>query len=90
MVLFGFPALTTIGASQVIQIIAAISGTLGNLQFGTINFNLVVPLTAVELAGVLIGAWLAHVVNQIVLRRFVGILCIPVGIFLIARALGWT
>lgn len=90
MVLFGFPALATIGASQVIQIIAAISGTLGNLRFGTINFALVAPLTIVELAGVFIGAWLAHAVNQIVLRRFVGILCIPVGLFLIARALQWS
>jgi uncharacterized membrane protein YfcA len=90
MVLFGFPALVTIGASQVIQIIAAISGTLGNLSFGRINFGLVLPLTVIELGGVLLGAWIAHLVNQNVLRRFVGILCIPVGVFLVARALGWT
>lgn len=90
MVLFGFPALATIGASQVIQIIAAISGTLGNLSFGTINWGLVIPLTVVELGGVLVGAWTAHAVNQVVLRRFVGILCIPVGAFLVARAFGWT
>jgi uncharacterized membrane protein YfcA len=89
MVLFGFPVLATIGASQVIQIIAAISGTLANLNFGTINFHLVLPLTVLELGGVLVGASLAHIVNQAVLRRFVGILCVPVGVFLAAQAIGW-
>jgi hypothetical protein len=89
MVLFGFPALATIGASQVIQIIAAISGTIGNLRFGSINFGLVLPLTGVELAGVFVGAWAAHAVNQNVLRRFIGMLCIPVGVFLVARAFAW-
>ena len=86
MVLFGFPALASIGASQVIQIIAAASGTLGNLQFGAIDFALALPVTASEVAGVFAGAALAHSVNQVILRRFVGILCIPVGLFLIARA----
>jgi uncharacterized protein len=87
MVLFGFPALASIGASQVIQIIAAASGTLGNLQFGAIDFALALPVTGSEVAGVFAGAALAHSVNQLVLRRFVGVLCIPVGVFLIARAL---
>jgi uncharacterized membrane protein YfcA len=87
MVLFGFPALASIGASQVIQIIAAASGTLGNLQFGVIDFALALPVTACEVVGVFAGAALAHSVNQLVLRRLVGILCIPIGVFLIARAL---
>jgi uncharacterized protein len=89
MVLFGFPALASIGASQVIQIIAAVSGTLGNLTFGSIDFALALPVTGAEVAGVFGGAAAAHAVNQLVLRRFVGVLCIPVGLFLIARALEW-
>ena len=89
MVLFGFPALASIGASQVIQIIAAVSGTLGNLSFGSIDFRLAIPVTAAEVGGVIVGAWLAHAVKQIMLRRFVGVLCVFVGLFLIARALGW-
>lgn len=40
LVLFGFPALASIGASQVIQIIAAVSGALGNLRFGAINYKI--------------------------------------------------
>lgn len=90
MVLFGFPALASIGAGQVIQIVAALSGTLGNLAFGGIDFTLALPIAAAEVAGVVVGAAIGHAVNQIVLRRFVGMLCLPVGLFLIARAFGWA
>ena len=37
--MLGFPALVSIGVSQVIQIVAAISGTLGNLRYGSIDFG---------------------------------------------------
>lgn len=89
MVLFGFPALAAIGTSQVIQIIAAASGTLGNLQFGTINFSIASVVTVLEIAGVFLGARIVHSVNADSLRKFVAVLCIAVGIYLIARALGW-
>ena len=88
MVMFGFPALTSIGASQVIQIIAALSGTLGNLQFGTVNFKIAAVVTLLEIAGVFVGARIVHAVNAEPLRKSVGVLCIAVGVFLIARALG--
>lgn len=89
MMLFGFPALVSIGASQVIQIIAAVSGTLGNLKFGSIDFALAGPVTIVEMAGVFLGSRLAHSVNQVLLRRFVGVACIPVGLLIIVHALEW-
>ncbi|MEK6594643.1 MAG: sulfite exporter TauE/SafE family protein [Pseudomonadota bacterium] len=89
MVLFGFPALVSIGASQVIQIIAAVSGTLGNLQFGTINFKIAAVVTLLEIAGVFVGARIVHAVNAELLKNFVAALCIAVGVFLIVRVLGW-
>jgi hypothetical protein len=88
MLLFGFPALTSIGASQVIQIIAAVSGSLGNLQFGTINFRIAAIVTLLEIAGVFAGARIVHAVNAAPLRRFVALLCIAVGGVLLMRALG--
>ena len=89
MIVLGFPTLASIGASQVIQILAAASGTLGNLAFGSIDFALALPVTVAEVAGVGGGAAIAHAVNQVVLRRFVGALCVPVGVLLIAHALRW-
>lgn len=87
MVVLGFPALASIGTGQVIQIIAALSGTLGNLSFGSIDFRLALPVTLAEIIGVLVGVRWAHTVNHLALRRFVGLLCMAVGLFVLARAL---
>lgn len=89
MVLFGFPALTSIGTSQVIQIVAAVSGTLGNLKYGTIDFGIAATVTLIEIAGVLLGARIVHAVNADLLRKFVAVLCVVVGSTLLARELGW-
>ena len=89
MVMCGFPALTAIGTSQVIQIVAAISGTLANLKYGAIDFGIAALLTLIEIAGVILGARIVHAVNADVLRKFVAVLCIVVGCALIAREIGW-
>jgi uncharacterized membrane protein YfcA len=88
MVLFGFPALLSIGVSQVIQIVAAISGTLGNLRYGSIDFGIAIPVTLLEVAGAFVGVRIAHAVDAGVLRKFVAVLCLVVGIALVIRELG--
>ncbi|MEO7853534.1 MAG: sulfite exporter TauE/SafE family protein, partial [Rubrivivax sp.] len=60
MVLFGFPALSAIGASQVIQIFAAVSGSVGHLAHGNIDLRLAALLTVFEVAGVWFGVKAAH------------------------------
>ncbi len=87
LVLFGFPALASIGASQVIQILAALSGSAGHLANDVIDFKLAVPLTIVEVLGVWAGVHLAHAVDAGVLRRIVGVLSVAVGAALLYRAL---
>ena len=89
MVLCGFPALTSIATSQVIQIVAAVSGTLGNLKYGTIDFGIAGTVTLLEISGVLLGARIVHAINANLLRNFVAALCIVVGCALIAREFGW-
>lgn len=89
MVLFGFSPLTTIGVSQVIQILAAVSGSAGNLRYGSINFKLAIIVTFFELIGVLVGVRIVHAIDARSLRSYVGILCILVGAGLMIRALGF-
>jgi hypothetical protein len=89
MVLCGFPALASIGVSQVIQIIAAVSGTLGNLSFGAVDFTIAAVVTILEIAGVYVGARIAHAVSPGPLKWFVAWLCIAVGLFLIVHSF-WT
>lgn len=87
MMLLGFSPLTTIGASQVVQILAGVSGTVGNLQYGSINYKFLIICTIFEVVGVLIGARVVHAVNAQSLRGFVSVLCILVGAGLMMRAL---
>ena len=87
MVLFGFPALAAIGASQVIQILAAVSGSIGHLAQGHIDLRLAALLTVFEVAGVWLGVMLGHAVNARVLRNAVGVLCVLVGAALVVRVL---
>jgi uncharacterized membrane protein YfcA len=87
LVLFGFSPLTTIGASQVVQILAALSGTAGNMVHGSIDFRLAALVLVFEIVGVFAGVKLAHSVDARALRRLVGALCVMVGAGLLARAL---
>lgn len=85
MVLLGFPAIVAVGASQVVQIVAAVSGSLGHL--GIIDLALAAWLTGFEVAGVVAGVALAHRVDARTLRLGVGLLCVAVGIGLLLRNL---
>jgi uncharacterized protein len=87
MVLAGFPPLATIGASQVVQILAAGSGSAGNLLNGSIDFRLGAVLSVFEVVGVWAGVKIAHAVDQRSLRRGVGVLCIAAGVGLLVRTL---
>ena len=87
MVLFGFPALAAIGASQVIQILASVSGSIGHLAQGHIDLRLAALLTVFEVAGVWLGVQLGHAVDARLLRQAVGVLCVVVGAALVVRAL---
>lgn len=87
MVMLGFVPLAAIGTSQVLQIIAALSGSIGNLQFGRIDFGVAWWVTLAELAGVVLGVRLAHSVSMRVLRAMAATLCIVVGLAMLARTL---
>lgn len=87
MLLFGFSPLASIGASQVVQILAAISGTIGNLRFGTIDYKLAIALTIFEVIGVQLGVRIVHAIKPDSLRGTVAILSILVGTGLLLRSL---
>ncbi|MTJ92318.1 MAG: sulfite exporter TauE/SafE family protein [Desulfovibrio sp.] len=87
MVILGFAPLTAIATSQVIQITAALSGTLGNVSNGAINFSVASWVTVLELGGVILGARLAHTVSTATLKKTVSVVCILVGSFVLAREL---
>jgi uncharacterized membrane protein YfcA len=87
MVLAGFVPLAAVGTSQVLQIVAAVFGTAGNLAYGQVDFRVAAWITVFELAGVVVGVRLAHAVSVDTLRRLAAVLCIVVGAFMLWRSL---
>lgn len=87
MVIIGFAPLTSIATSQVIQIAAAFSGSVGNFYNNFIDIQLGLLVGVVEMAGVLAGAHMAHKVSQKLLKKIISLVCIVVGVFIMARSL---
>ncbi len=87
MVILGFAPLCSIATSQVIQITAAISGSLSNFQHGFIDFGVAMPVIVLELFGSALGAYLAHQVSQSILKKIVGFVCIILGGLIFCRSL---
>lgn len=87
MMALGFVPLAAIGASQVLQIVVAVSGTAGNLRFGSIDFATAAWVSPLLLLGVALGVRAAHAVSVMVLRRMAAGLCIVVGLFMLIRTL---
>ena len=87
MLVLGFFPLAAIGASQALQIVAALFGSLGNLQFGSIDFLLAGWITLFELAGAVAGARAAHAASVVLLRRTAAGLCVLTGLLMLARSL---
>jgi len=86
-VILRYVPLTAVATSQVLQIVAAASGSLGNLRYGFIDWYAAAVITVFELAGVMIGVRLAHVASALALRRLAGALCVVTGALLLARSL---
>jgi hypothetical protein len=83
MVILGFAPLAAVGASQVLQIVASLSGSLASLQDGRIDYGIAAWVTGFELAGVAAGVRLAHSVSALALRRIAAALCVAVGTFML-------
>jgi hypothetical protein len=86
MVILGYVPLTAVAASQVLQIVAAISGSIENLRHGFVDWRTAAVISVFELAGVVAGARLAHVASPLLLRRLAGALCVLTGGLLLFRS----
>jgi len=87
MVILRYAPLTAVATSQVLQIVAATSGSIENLRHGFIDWNSAAVITVFELLGVIVGVRLAHIASALILRRLAGVLCVITGGLLLARTL---
>jgi uncharacterized membrane protein YfcA len=86
MLALGFPALATVGVSQVLQVVSAAAGSVGNFALGTIDFSVALLLIPLELVGVMAGVALAHRMDTRGLRILAGLLCLVAGVSVALRA----
>ena len=84
LLVLGFGPLLSIGASQVLQLVSAASGTAGNLSYGSIDFKTLLLIVPFELAGVGVGVAAAHRVDAALLRSGAAWLCIASGVLILA------
>jgi uncharacterized membrane protein YfcA len=87
MVILRYTPLTAVATSQVLQIVAATSGSMVHIASDFVDFRVALTITLFELLGVVVGVRLAHVASALVLRRLAAVLCILSGGLLLARTL---
>lgn len=81
----GFPAITAVGFSQAVQMPIALSATVGNLMYGSIDWRLAAVLAPALIGGTVMGAKLAHAVPAETLRKILACVLVLVGCFLLGR-----
>ncbi|ODU71782.1 MAG: hypothetical protein ABT05_00895 [Lautropia sp. SCN 66-9] len=86
MVTLRYASLVAIGASQILQLGSALSGSIGNLQRGLVDWKMAALITVFQLLGVAFGVRLAHSMPERWLKRMTGLLCVLAGAMLIVRA----
>jgi uncharacterized membrane protein YfcA len=87
MIVLRYVPLTAVATSQVLQIVAATSGSIENLRHGFIDWSSAAVIAVFQLLGVVAGVRLAHAASALVLRRLAGVLCVFAGGLLLARTL---
>lgn len=83
MIYFGFSPVCSIAAGQSFSVGAALSGTAGNLLYGSIDWGVMVLITLAQMCGTVAGVRLACRVPAVVLRRAVAVVCLLIGFFLL-------
>lgn len=84
MTVLHFPYLATVGASQVLQLVASTSGSLAYWQDGAVSFAILAVIIPFQLLGIWGGVRLAHWLDVAVARRGLAIVGVLIGLILIA------
>lgn len=81
----GLPVLATVGLSQIIQVPIALLATIANFRYGEVDIVLALCLAVLLMAGVVLGARLAHLIPARTLSRLLGSALLLLGGVLTAR-----
>ena len=82
-----FDPLTVVGTGQVVQIAASLSGSIGNMTHGLIDYRIGFAITIAELMGTSLGVRIAHTVPGNRLRLGAAALCIISAVGMATKAM---
>ena len=87
MMILRYVPLTAVATSQVLVIVASVSGSIPNIRNGFVDWRVAAIISLFQVLGALAGVRLAHVASGLALRRLAAGLCIVSGALLLARSL---
>ena len=87
MIAAGVSPMTAVGLAMPYQVVTALFGTVGNIQGGHVDFELLPALCVFETAGFALGVALARRTPTATLRTLIGGICCLLGLLLLVREL---
>ncbi len=85
LISLGLPVLVVVGLSQAIQLPVALAATCGNLLYGRLDLALGASLAVALVFGSWSGARLAHVLPRTTMRKFVSVVLVLIGMFILVN-----
>lgn len=83
MTVLAFPFLATVGASQVLQLVASAAGAAAYWRTGDLSLGLLALIVPLQLVGICVGVHVAHRLDVQLARRAVAAIGIAVGAMLV-------
>ena len=87
MIAAGVSPMTAVGLAMPYQVVTALFGTVGNIQAGHVDFELLPALCLFETAGFGLGVALARRTPTATLRMLIGGVCCLLGLVLLVRGI---
>jgi len=85
VILSKLPIKSAIGTSLLIIAAKSLIGFLGDLSHTTMNWNLLLPVTALAVGGIFIGDWLSKKMQPQILKKLFGWFVLVLGIYIILK-----
>lgn len=86
MIYYGFTPLCCVAVGQAYIVAAALSGTIGNLIHGHLDYGVLLGITVMQMIGTVMGVRMACKVPMSILRTSVAWVCIAMGVLLLGEA----
>lgn len=87
MAALAYPVLASIGASQVMQVVASVFGVALYWQTGHISFSALAVVVPLQLAGIVLGVRISHAIDVSIATRGVALLGICAGVAILGVAI---